>query len=240
MFLDNSKNNYKRKKNLFTKINEMTIVSPSNWLSDFVKESFLMQKHILTINNGTDLNVFKPINNNLKSKLGLKNEKIIIGVASVWTQAKGLHDFIKLNELLSEEYKIILVGLNKKQKESLPANIIGIERTESVHELAELYSMADVFVNPTYSDNFPTTNIEALACGTPVITYKTGGSPETVDEKTGVVVEQGNINKLKEAIELVAKNKGEYSENCRERAVNLYNKQDRFNDYIKLFNSLTE
>ena len=240
MFLDNSKNNYKRKKNLFTKINEMTIVSPSNWLSDFVKESFLMQKHILTINNGTDLNVFKPINNNLKSKLGLKNEKIIIGVASVWTQAKGLHDFIKLNELLSEEYKIILVGLNKKQKESLPANIIGIERTESVHELAELYSIADVFVNPTYSDNFPTTNIEALACGTPVITYKTGGSPEAVDEKTGVVVEQGNINQLKEAIELIAKNKGEYSENCRERAVNLYNKQDRFNDYIKLFNSLTE
>ena len=168
----------------------MTIVSPSNWLSDFVKESFLMQKHILTINNGTDLNVFKPINNNLKSKLGLKNEKINIGVASVWTQAKGLHDFIKLNELLSEEYKIILVGLNKKQKESLPANIIGIERTESVHELAELYSMADVFVNPTYSDNFPTTNIEALACGTPVITYKTGGSPEAVDEKTGVVVER--------------------------------------------------
>lgn len=240
IFLDNSKNNYKRKKKLFTKINKMIIVSPSNWLSEFVKESFLMQKQILTINNGTDLNVFKPINNNLKSKLGLNNEKIIIGVASVWTQAKGLHDFIKLSELLSDEYKIILVGLNKKQKESLPANIIGIERTESVHELAELYSIADVFVNPTYSDNFPTTNIEALACGTPVITYKTGGSPEAIDKETGIVVEQGNIIQLKEAIELIAKNKSKYSENCRERAVNLYNKQDRFNDYIKLFNSLTE
>ena len=100
--------------------------------------------------------------------------------------------------------------------------------------------MADVFVNPTYSDNFPTTNIEALACGTPVITYETGGSPEAIDEKTGIVVEQGNINQLKEAIELVAKDKNKYTENCRERAVNLYNKQDRFNDYIKLFNSLTE
>ena len=164
----------------------------------------------------------------------------MLGVASIWDKRKGLDDFIKLNELLSEEYKIILVGLNKKQKESLPANIIGIERTESVHELAELYSMADVFVNPTYSDNFPTTNIEALACGTPVITYKTGGSPEAIDEKTGIVVEQGNINQLKEAIELVAKDKSIYTENCRERAVNLYNKQDRFNDYIKLFNSLTE
>ena len=164
----------------------------------------------------------------------------MLGVASIWDKRKGLDDFIKLNELLSEEYKIILVGLNKKQIESLPTNIIGIERTESVHELAELYSMADVFVNPTYSDNFPTTNIEALACGTPVITYKTGGSPEAIDEKTGIVVEQGNINQLKEAIELVAKDKSIYTENCRERAVNLYNKQDRFNDYIKLFNSLTE
>ena len=142
--------------------------------------------------------------------------------------------------MLSDEYKIILVGLNKKQIETLPENIIGIERTESVHELAELYSMADVFVNPTYSDNFPTTNIEALACGTPVITYKTGGSPEAIDEMTGIVVEQGNINKLKEAIESVAKDKAMYTEKCRERAVNLYNKQDRFNDYINLFNSLTK
>lgn len=240
IFLDNSKHNYKRKKDLFTKINQMTVISPSDWLSNFVKESFLMQKQILTINNGTDLNIFKPKNQTKKTIFGLKNEKIIIGVASVWTKVKGLYDFIKLSKLLSDEYKIILVGLNKKQIESLPANIIGIERTESVHELSELYSIADVFVNPTYSDNFPTTNIEALACGTPVITYETGGSPEAIDEKTGILVEQGNINQLKEAIELVAKDKNKYTENCRERAVNLYNKQDRFNDYIKLFNSLTE
>lgn len=240
LFLDNSKNNYKRKKDLFTKINKMTVVSPSDWLSNHIKVSFFKHKNISTINNGTDLNIFKPTNGNIKSNLGLNNKKIIVGVANVWTQAKGLYDFIKLNELLSEEYKIILVGLNKKQIESLPANIIGIEKTESVHELTELYSMADVFVNPTYSDNFPTTNIEALACGTPVITYKTGGSPEAINEKTGIVVEQGNIYQLKEAIELVAKDKNRYTENCRERAVNLYNKQDRFNDYIKLFNSLTE
>ena len=130
--------------------------------------------------------------------------------------------------------------MNKKQIKALPDGIIGVERTESIIQLAELYNIADVFVNPTYADNFPTTNIEALACGTPVITYKTGGSPEAIDEKTGIVVEQGNINQLKEAIELVAKDKSIYTENCRERAVNLYNKQDRFNDYIKLFNSLTE
>ena len=240
LFIDNSKNNFNRKKKLFSNINNLNIVTPSHWLTNISKQSFLKEKNIVTIHNGTNLNVFNIRDGKMRDELNLNDRKVVLGVASIWDKRKGLDDFIKLNELLSEEYKIILVGLNKKQKESLPANIIGIERTESVHELAELYSMADVFVNPTYSDNFPTTNIEALACGTPVITYKTGGSPEAVDEKTGVVVEQGNINQLKEAIELIAKNKGEYSENCRERAVNLYNKQDRFNDYIKLFNSLTE
>ena len=240
LFIDNSKNNFNRKKKLFSNINNLNIVTPSHWLTNISKQSFLKEKNIVTIHNGTNLNVFNIRDGKKRDELNLNDRKVVLGVASIWDKRKGLDDFIKLNELLSEEYKIILVGLNKKQKESLPANIIGIERTESVHELAELYSMADVFVNPTYSDNFPTTNIEALACGTPVITYKTGGSLEAVDEKTGVVVEQGNINQLKEAIELIAKNKGEYSENCRERAVNLYNKQDRFNDYIKLFNSLTE
>lgn len=240
LFIDNSKNNFNRKKKLFSNINNLNIVTPSHWLTNISKQSFLKEKNIVTIHNGTNLNVFNIRDGKKRDELNLNDRKVVLGVASIWDKRKGLDDFIKLNELLSEEYKIILVGLNKKQKGSLPANIIGIERTESVHELAELYSMADVFVNPTYSDNFPTTNIEALACGTPVITYKTGGSPEAVDEKTGVVVEQGNINQLKEAIELIAKNKGEYSEICRERAVNLYNKQDRFNDYIKLFNSLTE
>lgn len=240
LFIDNSKNNFNRKKKLFSNINNLNIVTPSNWLTNISKQSFLKEKNIITIHNGTNLNVFNIKDGKKRNELKLNDKKVVLGVASIWDKRKGLDDFIKLNELLSEEYKIILIGLNKKQIESLPANIIGIERTESVHELAELYNMADVFVNPTYSDNFPTTNIEALACGTPVITYKTGGSPEAVDEKTGVVVEQGNINQLKESIELIAKNKGEYSENCRERAVNLYNKQDRFNDYIKLFNSLTE
>ena len=242
LLFDRSKKNYIKKKELFTKIDKLTIVSPSQWLSNFIDESFFKHKKINTINNGIDTNIFKAIDNikDIKTKLNINNEKVIIGVASVWTYSKGLDDFTKLNELLPNNYKIILVGLNKKQIKALPDGIIGVERTESIIQLAELYNIADVFVNPTYADNFPTTNIEALACGTPVITYKTGGSPEAIDEKTGIVVEQGNIYQLKEAIELVAKDKNRYTENCRERAVNLYNKQDRFNDYIKLFNSLTK
>lgn len=240
LILSRAKRNFYKKRKLFSDYKKTTIVTPSNWLSDITKQSFFKGKNIVTINNGTDLTTFKIVNGNKRHSLNLQNKKIVLGVASIWDKRKGFDDFIRLNELLSDDYKIILVGLNKKQIESLPENIIGIERTESVHELAELYSMADVFVNPTYSDNFPTTNIEALACGTPVITYKTGGSPEAIDEMTGVVVEQGNINKLKEAIESVAKDKAMYTERCRERAVNLYNKQDRFNDYINLFNSLTK
>lgn len=240
LLFDRSRTNYFKKKELFTNIKKLTIVSPSIWLSDLVKESFFKQKNIITINNGIDVNTFKPINNltNIKSKLNLNDKKIIVGVASVWTYSKGLDDFIKLDEMLSNRYKIILVGLNKKQISELPANIIGIERTESVQQLAELYNLADVFVNPTYADNFPTTNIEALACGTPVITYKTGGSPESVDDKTGLVIEQGNLSELKEAIEKITNDKSLYSIFCREKAVKFYNKQDRFNDYIDLFDSL--
>lgn len=240
LLLSRARRNFNKKRKLFSNYKKTTIVTPSNWLSNITKQSFFKGKNIVTINNGTDLTTFKIVNGNKRHSLNLQNKKIVLGVASIWDKRKGFDDFVKLNDLLSDEYKIILVGLNKKQIESLPENIIGIERTESVHELAELYSMADVFVNPTYSDNFPTTNIEALACGTPVITYKTGGSPEAIDEMTGVVVEQGNINKLKEAIESVAKDKAMYTGKCRERAVNLYNKQDRFNDYINLFNSLTK
>lgn len=249
LFLDRSKTNYARKKELFNKPKNITFVAVCNWMANNVKASFLGAYPVETIYNGVDLDVFRPRFNGkeledfklFKQKLGIKDGvNIVLGVASIWDKRKGLDDFVKLRDMLNDEYAIILVGLSDKQIQSLPQGIVGIKRTESVEQLAELYSLADVFVNPTYVDNFPTTNIEALACGTPVITYKTGGSPEAIDEMTGVVVEQGNINKLKEAIESVAKDKAMYTGKCRERAVNLYNKQDRFNDYINLFYSLTK
>ena len=175
----------------------------------------------------------------MRKQLGLgENTKVILGVASVWTQYKGLYDFYELSKRLEGDYKIILLGLNERQIQELPDGIIGIKRTENVRQLAELYSMADVFVNPTYVDNFPTTNIEALACGTPVVTYRTGGSPEAINEKTGVVVNQGEINLLLPAVEYVANNKSAYTNACRNSAVEHFNKKDRFEDYVNLFNSL--
>lgn len=239
--LDRSTHNYNIKKRIFTSVNNVTIVTPSKWLESNIKQSFLKQHSLTTIYNGTDLNIFKPTNCwSFGDRLQIIDCKVILGVASVWTKWKGIEDFISLSKMLNKNYRIILVGLNDKQIASLPKNIIGVKRTENVKQLAELYSIADVFVNPTYVDNFPTTNIEALACGTPVITYKTGGSPEAIDEKTGIVVEQGNILQLKSAIEYVASNKELYTAACRKRAEKHYDKNERFNDYVELFNTLTK
>ena len=166
--------------------------------------------------------------------------KIILGVANIWERRKGLADFFKLNELLDDKFKIVLVGLTQKQISSLPNGIHGITRTNSVNELVNLYSQAFVFVNPTWEDNFPTTNIEALACGTPVITYRTGGSVEALDESTGIVVEQGDVLGLKRAIDQITISENKFSiSQCRDRAQYLYNKNDRFQEYIDLYNNLT-
>lgn len=243
LLLDRSKSNYARKKELFNKPKNITFVAVCNWMANNVKASFLGGYPVETIYNGVDVDVFHPSDEQsllqTKNRLGVaKHKKMVLGVASIWDKRKGLDDFIALSAQLSSEYQIILVGLNDKQIANLPSNIIGIKRTENVRQLAELYSMADVFVNPTYVDNFPTTNIEALACGTPVVTYRTGGSPEAIDSNTGLVVEQGNLSQLKEAVEIIAPNKLLFTMDCRERAIDKYNKHDRFTEYVELFDRL--
>lgn len=239
-FLDRSSENYLNKKNIFTSLKKMTIVPVSYWLANEVKESFFNNYPVNVIYNGIDLETFKPKDvSKDNNKLG--DKFIILGVASVWEERKGLPDFFKLRSLLSFDYIIILIGLSKKQIDELPKGIIGIQRTNNVHELAEYYSVADVFFNPTWEDNFPTTNLEALACGTPVITYKTGGSVEAIDEQTGFVVEQGDLEATVQILNsLKTEGKEKYQLVCRERAVRLYNKNERYEEYIQLYNSLLE
>ena len=186
---DASKKNWQKKKALFTSVKNMTLVTPSKWLANEVKKSFLSKYPMKVIANGIDLDVFKPTPSDFKEKNGLVGKKIILGVASSWSECKGLKDFIELSKILDEKYKIVLVGLSENQIKELPENILAISRTNNVKELAEIYTAADIFFNPTYEDNFPTVNLEAQACGTPVITYRTGGSVESVSEKN--VVEQG-------------------------------------------------
>lgn len=188
---DNSKENYLRKKTAFTGVKNMTLITPSQWLADLVKQSFLKEYPVEVRNNQIDLDVFKPTVGTFREKHGLENTKIILGVASAWGNRKGLQDFYKLSQQLAGEAKIVLVGLDPKQMESLPASILGIRRTNNVQELAEIYTTADLFFNPTYEDNYPTVNLEAQACGTKVITYDTGGAPETLYRQDSVVIPQG-------------------------------------------------
>ncbi len=202
-FVDSSAWNWKKKKELYGDYDNLTIVTPSNWLGNLVRKSFLRNADIQVINNGIDLEVFRPTFGRYFEKYNIQNKKIVLGVSSTWVKGKGLYDFYELANRLGNEYQVVLVGLSKGQLKQLPGNVLGIERTDSVQELAEIYTAATVFVNPTYEDNYPTTNLEALACGTPVVTYKTGGSIEAVIEsKIGMIVNQGDISALAEAIKV--------------------------------------
>ena len=192
--IDRSKENYKRKKELFNSIDNLSIVTPSKWLASLVNRSFLKEHKVEVIPNGIDTDVFKGTASNIKARYNMEEKKLLLGCATWWTQGKGLYDFYKMSELLNDDYVIMLVGLSKEQIDKLPGNIVGIERTNNVQELVQLYSAADLFINPTYIDNFPTVNLEALACGTPVITYKTGGSAECIDGGNGKAFEQGDID----------------------------------------------
>lgn len=239
--MDRSKKNYINKKQNFSAIKNLTIVPVSNWLGSIVQNSFLKDKRVNVIQNGIDIRTFQPIaSNSLIEQYNLAVKRIILGVASPWSSKKGLRDFVKLYDGLdSTRYQIVLIGLNKEQTQQLPNGILGLERTNSVEELAKWYSVADVFVNPTYEDTYPTTNLEAISCGTPVVTYRTGGSPESITSSTGRVVDKGDIAGLAKAIEeLCAENREEIQSVCREYAVAHFDKRECFERYIKLYEQI--
>lgn len=175
----NIKTNFNKKKEIFSDVENMILITPSKWLKNEVEKSYLKDYPIEVINNGVDTNVFKPTPSNIKQQYGIEDKKVILGVASVWDKRKGLETFIELSKELDNQYQIVLIGLSKKQIEQLPTNVVGISRTENVQELVKWYSAADIYFNPTLEDNYPTTNLESIACGTPVITFNTGGSPES-------------------------------------------------------------
>lgn len=236
--LDRSEQNYRDKIQAFTSVKKLTLVPVSNWLAGEIKQSFLKDYPIKVIHNGIDTDTFVPRELN-KVDLGLEDRFLILGIASVWSSRKGLADFIELRKFLPDDYSIVLIGLDEKQIRSLPKGIVGIKRTNSVGELAAYYSLSDVYFNPTWEDNFPTVNLEALACGTPVITYRTGGSVEAVDENTGFIVEQGDIISVTKIVQLIKeKGKGYWTSICRERATSLYDKRKRYLEYIHLYEKL--
>ena len=238
LLLDCSYRNYDMKKQAFLSVPNLTLVPVSKWLEGDLRQSFLKDCRIQQIYNGIDINVFKPQTDTkaIMEKYNIPSGKrVLLGVASNWWR-KGFEDFLQLRSLLDDKYVIVLVGLDEKRMKSLPKGVIGIRRTENVTDLCVLYSLADAFLNLTLEDNMPTTNLEALACGTPVITYRTGGSPEAIDELTGNVVMQGNLEAVCKLVESVC-NRGEtvYASACRQRVLDKFCSSKQFEKYYDLY-----
>jgi len=241
IFIDNSYNNYDKKRILFRSLDKLTLVTPSEWLAKLVKRSFLREYPVKVINNGIDLNVFKPTPSDFRKTYNLENKFIILGVANKWEKRKGFEYFIELSKLIGPDEAIVMVGLSKNQLKQLPKNITGITRTDNVQELAEIYTSANVFFNPTLEEVMGLTNVEAQACGTPVITFNTGGSVETIDDTTGFIVEKGNLEEaIKKMRKIESEGKEKYSESCIKRANKYYNKNDKFQEYIELYKNFLE
>ncbi len=233
---DGSKINHIKKLKNFTGVPDLTIVTPSEWLATLVRSSYLREYPIRVINNGIDLGIFKPTDSLIRSKYNLEEKFVILGVANIWEERKGLDFFIRLARSLQENCKIIIVGVTEKQLENLPENVIGILRTENINQLVELYSMADLFINPSLEDNFPTVNIEAMACGTPVLSYDTGGCPEITDSSTGIIVGKNDFEGMLHAIgKFMAEKKDARLASLVSRAALLYDYKDKYKEYINLY-----
>lgn len=231
---DNTKRMWNLKKKWFTGIENMTIVTPSKWLAELAKESYLKGYPIEVINNGIDLDVFKPTPGNFRERYGIPAEKhIVLGVSFAWGYRKGLDCFVEMAEKLGDQYQIVLVGTDDEIDKNLSQKIISIHRTQNQKELAEIYSAADVFAMPTREENYPTVNMEAIACGTPVVTFDTGGSPEMLNEKVDRVVPVDDVNEMMSEIKNICTGAGDKG---RMNGLDRLSMKIKFRIYITLYN----
>lgn len=241
-FVDRSARNYADKRAAFTSMprNRLTLVPVSEWMKGEMQRSFLREYDFRVIRNGIDTDVFCPCEPEaVKRRLHLQGKRLLLGVASVWSREKGFDDFVRLAAMLNPEERIVLIGLKPEEQKGLPGNVIGVARTENVHQLAEFYSAADAFLNLTWQDNYPTVNMEALACGTPVVAYRTGGNVEALTRQTGFAVEPGDLEGVLRAVRAIEqKGKACYRGLCREHALAHFRKEDRYADYLELYDGL--
>lgn len=234
---DNSKFMWKWKKKWFSNFPNLTIVTPSQWLCDLLSESYLKDYKRQVIYNGIDLEVFRPVESTFAKDNDLEDKKIVLGVSSGWDNKKGLDVFLELSKRLPDDYAIVLVGTDDNIDKMLSDRVISIHRTENTKKLAEIYFAADVFVNPTKEEVLGLVNIEALACGTPVITFKTGGSPESLSDKCGVVVDCDDVEAVEREIKRVCEKMPFSKRDCVSRAKEFEIKH-RFKDYIELYEEI--
>lgn len=232
---DSTKNIYDLKKKLFRNVNRLEIVTPSEWLACLVKQSFLKEYPVRIINNGIDLDIFKPTDSEFRKKYDISEEQfVVLFVSFGWNYSKGLDVVCEIADRLDDRYKVVVVGVDDVTEDQMPSKIISIHRTQDQYELAAIYSAADVFVNPTRQEVLGMVNIEALACGTPVITFDTGGSPECVDSDSGIVVGCNDIDAMYEAIKSVCEKKKFNHADCIKRA-NKFDSERKYLEYIDLY-----
>lgn len=233
-YVDRSKRMYQKKKDWFTGVEDLTVVTPSHWLAGLVKESFLKDYPVQVIHNGIDLTVFRPTESDFREKYHCENKKILLGVAFGWGVKKGLDVFVELARRLDDSYQIVLVGTSEEIDRQLPENMISIHRTQDQRELAEIYTAADLLVNPTREETYPTVNMEAIACGTPVVTFRTGGSPESLDEDCGMVVEKDNMEALERMILTFGRKDSCMAAKCRKKGIG-FAKEDSLKGYLRIY-----
>jgi glycosyltransferase involved in cell wall biosynthesis len=212
--LDHSKENYRKKREWFTSVPNLQLVTPSEWLKREVERSFFSGTPCEVIPNGVNLELFRPVESDIKQRFGIGNRRVLLGVANVWSEKKGLSDFVALSRELSPEYQIVLIGLRRAQIAELPEGIFGFERTQNTEELAEWYSASDIYINASIEETMGLTTAEAICCGTPVIAYNATAIPETVKEGCGIVVEAGNVGAVARAVEQIEVSKTYYEQNC--------------------------
>ena len=234
-YLDTTVYMWKKKREWFTGVEDLTIVTPSEWLAGLVKESYLSDYYVKVIKNGIDLSVFQPTPSDFREKHGIADSvHIVLGVSMGWSDRKGLDVFQYLADKLDDKYQIVLIGTDDATDQNLPRNIISIHRTANQKELAEIYTASDLFVNPTREDTYPTVNMEAIACGTPVLTFNTGGSPEIVTEETGAVVPCGDVEGLVREIERICTQRPFNDSDC-VRNARVFDKWKKFSEYMELY-----
>lgn len=238
-FADRTKKVLRDKASRFSKIQHLAVVGVSDWITNLARESPVLCDAELfrTIHNGINTNIFYPRKTDLKQKLGLQDKFVALGVAMEMDKRKGYDDFMELSKILPSDVCLVLVGLSEKQIKTLPDGIVGMKRIMDKDTLTEMYSIADAFVNPTHEEAFGLVNAEALACGTPVITYRTGGCTEIVDESCGLIVECGDVSGMCAAIKKVKNEKPFSSESCTARA-QYFNQMDRYHDYVNLYKEM--
>ncbi len=237
VLLDASETNYRKKKELFTGIRDLSLITPSAWLKGKTEQSFLKGYPVSVIPTGIDLSQFQPTQSALREQYGLQDKTVLLGVANPWRERKGLEDFIRLSSMLPENVRIVMIGLKKRQLSLIPKNVIGIEKTDSVKEMAAWYSLADLHVNLTYEDTFPTTNLESMACGSPVLTYGAGGSPESVAEGCGFVLPVGDLEGVRRIVSEYGR-KNEVTVKACIRQAAKYDKAVRFREYIEKYEEI--